>query len=440
MRFFQLFFLAALSATILTGCERQLVSPIDPTGASQSTSQFAQTALSNLADTATERGFVDLANAANEVAEVLTVEQEQGTTGMAFLKLYREAYTLQEAFALVSCGITLEEFYMASGHAAEAYIIDPYLTEAAVEPSDREQVLENLAQEALNAETILRQFPAENAFIPFAFGYKPSDHLPSDIRTEYFPSCNNEIIISYDETIRPVNITGAAVVEFLTLKGYAEVPKESLLLLPFTNYEEIRINLNPDVNPYSIQEELIAIPGVAKISICGLDYIPAPSFIEEPTFDAQPFFVIVDKVRVRYNEAWCQGDFDVIDSILIEESGLDFFNYAFVRNLEDIYAEEIPEAAERIQTNGFSLHRIAVTFLYIYFQRSEKSSHEEIIEIFRQSIRDGYVTIEHFRGGASVNNLHIDQTTYVPIVPCIMEVTDGIATWHYCSSVSTEVF
>lgn len=415
LRFFQLFFLAALSATILTGCERQLLSPIAATDPSQTTTQFAEMALSELADTAAERGFVDLANAANEVAEVLTVEQEQGTTGIAFLKLYREASTLQRAFALVSCGITLEEFYMASGLAAQAYVIDPYLTETVVKSSDREQVLETLAQEALNAGTILRQFPAENTFIPFAFGYEPSDHLPSGISTEYQAPCDNEIIISYDEAIRPVNITGAAVVDFLTLKGYTEVPKE--LLLPFTNYENISINLNPDVNPYSIREELISIPGVARIEICGEDYIPGPSYYEEPTFDGQRFFVIVDRVRVRYNETWCQGDFDVIDSILIEESGLDFFNYAFVRNLADIYAEEIPEAAERIQTNGFSLHRIAVTFLYIYFQRSEKSSHEEIIELFRQSVRDGYVTIEHFRGGASVNNVHIDQTTPVPIVP-----------------------
>ncbi|RKU11684.1 hypothetical protein C6501_12450 [Candidatus Poribacteria bacterium] len=413
MKFFKLFLLAALSATILTGCERQLVSPIAPTDPSRVDTQFAQKALSNLADTAAERGFVDLANAANEVAKVLTVEEDQGTTGIAFLKLLREAYTLQDAFALVSCGITLEGFEMASGLAAEAYVANPYLTETAVVPSDREQVLENLAQEALNAGTILRQFPEENAFIPFAFGYRPSDHLPSNISVEYETPCNNEIHISYDETIRPVNITGAAVVEFLTLKGYAEVPKE--LLLPYTNYENISINLNPDVNPYSIRKELIAIPGVARISICGIDYIPAPTIWKEPTFNGQQFFVIVDRIRVRYNEAWCQGDLDVIDSILIEESGLDFFNYVFVRNLAYIYAEEIPEAAERIQTNGFSLHRIAVTFLYIYFQNSEKSR-EEIIELFRQSISDGYVTIEHFRGGTCVNNVCIDQTTVVPII------------------------
>lgn len=419
MKLFKLIFFIALSATVLIGCERQLLSPIDPTDPSQTTAQFAQKSLSDLADTAAERGFVDLANAANEVAEVLTVEQEQRTTGIAFLKLYQEAYTLQDAFALASCGITLEGFSMMSGRAAETYITDPYLIEAAVEPSDREQVLENLAQEALNAGTILRQFPAENAFIPFAFGYKPSSQLPSGTKTEYFPACNNEILIYYyyDETIRSVFITRAAVVEFLTLKGYAMVQEE----LPFTNYEFIDLNnyefidLNADVNPYSIREELLSIPGVARISICGEDYIPGPPVtIEEPTFDAQPFFIIVDRVRERYNEAWCQGNFDMIDSILIEESRVDFFNYSFVRNLADIYAEEIPEAAERIRTNGFSLHSIAVAFLYIYSWHSEKS-HEEITERFRQSIKDGYVTIEHFRGGTSVNNLHIEAPS-IPII------------------------
>ena len=182
---------------------------------------------------------------------------------------------------------------------------------------------------------------------------------------------------------------------------------------PSNNYEFI--DLNADVNPYSIREELLSIPGVARISICGEDYIPGPPVtIEEPTFDAQPFFIIVDRIRERYNEAWCQGNFDMIDSILIEESRVDFFNYSFVRNLADIYAEEIPEAAERIRTNGFSLHSIAVAFLYIYSWHSEKS-HEEITERFRQSIKDGYVTIEHFRGGTGVNNLHIEAPS-IPII------------------------
>ena len=96
----------------------------------------------------------------------------------------------------------------------------------------------------------------------------------------------------------------------------------------------------------------------------------------------------------KYNEAWCQGNFDVIDNILIEESGLDFFDYAFVRNLADIYAEEIPEDAERIQMNRFSLRYIASEFLADYFWFTTENLNESI-EHFRQSVRNGYLSIEH---------------------------------------------
>ena len=65
MKFLTLLFVAVFSATILTGCERQLVSPVVPTDLLQTT-EFAQKALSDLADTATKRAFVDLANAASE--------------------------------------------------------------------------------------------------------------------------------------------------------------------------------------------------------------------------------------------------------------------------------------------------------------------------------------------------------------------------------------
>ena len=60
MKFFKLLFLAVLSLTVLTGCERQLLSPIDPTDPPQTTNtQFAQKALSDLADTAAEREFTE---------------------------------------------------------------------------------------------------------------------------------------------------------------------------------------------------------------------------------------------------------------------------------------------------------------------------------------------------------------------------------------------
>lgn len=387
MRFFQLFFFAALSATILTGCERQLLSPIAATDPSQTTTQFAEMALSELADTAAERGFVDLANAANEVAEVLTVET--GTTKTAFSKLVQEATALQHGFASANCGIKLEGFAIASERAANAYA-----TEAA-EPSVMEQTLANLAQEALNTEGVLQQFPAENPFMPFAFGYAPNidsyeDYVfyvePSPAPDPGPPYELGVILIQYDETIQPATETRTAVVDFLTLKGYTVQVNG---VLPGIE----RIDLGVDVDPYSIMEELITIPGVALLQ---------PNFLYSITMDPDPELLIlsfssvqiIDKVREKYNEAWCQGNFDIIDSILIEESGLDFFDYAFVRNLTDIYAEEIPEAAARIRTNSFSLRSIAITFHDIQLHYADRGQ-EYIIELFRQSIRKRGVTIAH---------------------------------------------
>ena len=383
MKFFLLLFLTTLSTAMLIGCEWVRPLPTkDIPAPSKTTLQFAQTALSDLADTAAERGFVDLANAANEVSEVLAIETGT-TTETPFWKLFLEANALQQGFASANCEIKLGGFAIASERSARAYA-----AEAAGEPSDREQVLENLAQEALNAKTVFQQFPAENAFIPFAFGYdRPSYLSPSTI------GCNNDMFITYDETIRPMNMTRAAVVEFLTLKGYAIV-----LHKPFSNEDGIALNAPINI----MREELYAIPGVARIHICGIDSFPHPPPGPGPKLPdlnsllfTYPFFII-ERVGTRYNEAWCQGNFDAIDSILIEESGLDFFNYTFIQNLADIYAEEIPEAAEPIRSNGFSLHSIAVVFLDIYFQHSEKN-HEEIVELYRQSIRDGYVTIEHLK-------------------------------------------
>ena len=395
MRFFTLLFVAVLSATILIGCERQLLSPIDPTDPPQTTVQLAQKALSSLADTAAERGFVDLANAASDVAEGLAIETGT-TTEMVFLELVQEAEVLQVGFASASCGITLREFAMASQQAAHTYV-----TEATIEPSDTERVLENLAQEALNAETVLRQFPAENPFIPFAFGYAPGTNSLGE--SFYVPDPNPRpepsyelgvILIQYDATIRPVTETRAAVIEFLTNKGYTVTTEGVLDLIE-------AIDLGVDVDPIPIMEELITIPGVALVQPNFFYYITVPPeiLISPPTN-----IDIINKVRTRYNKAWCQGNFDVIDSILIEESGVDFFDYSFVRNLADIYAEEIPEAAEHIRTNGFSLRSIASEFLGIYFSYLGKS-HEEIIEHFRQSIRNGNVIIEHSRPKICIGNM-----------------------------------
>ncbi|MDE0314503.1 MAG: hypothetical protein OXM61_06350 [Candidatus Poribacteria bacterium] len=496
MKFFKLLFLAALSAIILTGCERQFVLPIDPTDLSQTTAQFAQSALSDLADTAAQRGFVDLANTANEVAEVLAIET--GTIAEPapeFLKLALEASALERGFAKTACGIELRQFAIASVHTAKIHVTEITGYEfygreelhalSAIyppeEPSGMDQALQNLAQEALKAEATLQRLPTQNSFIPFAFGYGIGIDVYANY-DHYYVGCPPDepgvINIRYDVKIRPAIETQAAVIEFLTNKGHT-VTEEGVIVHsdrvllgadvdPLPVVKELRtipgvaearpdfynctgvpypdetscpyspgviyirydvkirpaietqaavneflinngytvsterdvyavkpVNLDSEVNLFPIaielQIELHNIPGVAEadinyigLDVCVLDWIPQPP----------PMSVgIIDRVRTRYNEAWCQGNFDAIDSILIGESGLDFFDYAFVRNLADIYAEEIPEDANLIQTNGFSLRPIGITFLTIYFQHSGKTL-DEIIEIFRQTVRNRNMGIE----------------------------------------------
>ena len=222
------------------------------------------------------------------------------------------------------------------------------------------------------------------ALTPFAFGYGPA----IDARLGYydgpepnFPYELGAILIQYNTTIRPVVETRVAVNEVLTRKGYT-VEVEGVL-------DDIEaIYLGVAVDPLLIMKELINIPGVALVQ---------PNFFYT-TADVPPppplNVKIIRQVKTRYNEAWCQGNFDLIDGILIEESGLDFFDYSFARNLADIYAEEIPETAEHIRTNKFSLRSIAIKFLEIYFQESEKKTLDEIIELFRQSVKTGNVSIE----------------------------------------------
>ena len=322
MKFFTLLFVAILSAIILIGCDRQLLSPIDPTDPSQTTPQLAQSVLSDLANTAAERGFVDLANAASEVAEVVAMKTETiAEPAPEFLKLALEAMALERAFVKAACGIELRKFAIASVYAAKAHVAEVTGNEEygrwplhslltyypAEEPSNMEQALQNLTQAALNAEAALQQLPVENYFIPFAFGYG------------------------------------------LRIDAYED----------YADYYTW--------DPHS-----------------PLDYVPSlpPKSVE-----------IIDKVRTKYNEAWCRGNFDIIDSTLIEESRLDFFDYAFVRGLADIYAEEVPEDANLIQTNGFSLRPIGITFLTIYFEHSGQTL-DEIIEIFRQTVRNRNMGIE----------------------------------------------
>lgn len=368
MRFFTLLFLLPLTAIILTGCERQLISPVDPIDPPETDTQFAQMALLSLANTATKVALVDLANAASEVAEALAIDD--GTSVQpTFSRLARLADVvtgLERGFVNSGCEIELRNFAEASVNVVKAYTIR--------DAADMEKALQNLAQEALNADPILAQFPTENIYIPFAFtsfrGNSPLYVL-------------GVILVQYDDTIRPALETRAAVVEFLTLKGY-KVQVAGVI----SGVEAIY--LDAPVDPLLLLGELIKIPGVALVQ---------PNFLYEYQLAVPPppSVEIMWRVTARYNEAWCQGNFDAIDGILIEESGLDFFDYAFVGNLATIYAEEIPETAAHIQTNTprYPLWAIAVNFLDIYFQNSKKTL-DEVVELFRQYVRTGQVRIPYY--------------------------------------------
>lgn len=377
MKCFKLLFFTALSAIILTGCDRQLLSPIDPTNPPQTTVQLAQKALSELADTAAELSFVEFANAASGVAEILAIEDRTSVepTYFRIVELARSATAFAQVFVKAGCEVeALQKFGEASVNVAKAYTIR--------DAEDMEQALQKLAQAAVTAEKLLQQFLTNDTFIPFAFGY---DYTPYRANNLYI---SGQILVAYDDTIRPETETRAAIKEFLTLKGYTVELK--------TGSWFDSIVLDVSVDPLFLGEGLIEkIPGIASVQ---------PNFLYAPTVDDEPPLPpplppnavttnrIIHQVRTRYNKAWCQGNFDLIDSILIEESGLDFFDYAFIRNLADIYAEEIPEAAEHIQTNRFSPGSIAAKFLEIYFQDSEKTL-DEIIELFRQSVRNRQVSI-----------------------------------------------
>lgn len=370
MRFFQLFFLAALSATILIGCERQLVSPIDPTDPSPNTRYAARIALQALADTASELRFGEFTYAARRVAKILAIEDGTSREPTYLRGLARSATAFAHIFVKAGCEVEeLQELREASVNVGIAYTIR--------DAADTEQALQKLAQAALTAEKLFHELLLTNdTFIPFAFGY---DYTPYRANNNYL---SGQILVAYDNTIRPETETRTAVIEFLTLKGY------TVRVETRSRFDSIVLDVA--VDPFFLGEGLIEkIPGIASVQ---------PNFLYAPTVDDEflppptpPYAVmthrIIDQVRTRYNEAWCQGNFDSIDSILIEESGLDFFDYAFIRNLADIYAEEIPEAAERIQANRFSADLIAVDFLYIYFQDSEKTL-DEIIERFRQFLRN----------------------------------------------------
>ncbi len=380
LKFFKLFFLIALSATILIGCERQFVSPIDPKNPSQTASHLAQKALSDLADTANKHALISLANAASELSETLAIDDGTSVAPMYYklAKLANAATLLAQEFVKAGCEVKLNEFAETSVNAVKAYTIRDAV--------DMEQALQNLAQEAVTADKFLQQLPIHDIFIPFAFGYESISYGGNN---DYI---HGEILVEYDATIRPADETRTAMIEFLTLRGYmVQVSRRSDFDL---------LSLDVSVDPFFLGEGLIELPGIASVQpnfLYDLDVdIPLPPNVEKTN-------KIIDGVVKRYNKAWCQGDFGVIDSILLEESGLGFFDYAFVRHLADIYAEEIPETAEPIRMNRFYLRIIAIEFLKIYLQDSEKPPDEvihdseklldEVIEIFRQSVRNGNVAI-----------------------------------------------
>ena len=279
LKFFKLLFVAVFSATILTGCERQLVSPVDPTHPSQTTTIFAQKALLDLADTATKRAFVDLANAASGVAEILTIDDGTSVEPIfsKLAKLADAVVVLEGAFVDAGCEIELQKFVEASVDTVKAYTIR--------DAADMERALQHLAQEAVTAETLLRQFPAENAFIPFAFGYGPA--IDAIFEEFYYTNGPDDplyepgvILIQYDSTIRPVDETRNAVIEFLALKGYTvqveggdRFKRRNTEWFHFKEYtaqvqvEEAPddfefIDLGPSVDPLLIMGELIDILGV----------------------------------------------------------------------------------------------------------------------------------------------------------------------------------
>ena len=384
MKSLTLFFLVLLSSTILIACEKLPPLPVkDVLDPSQTNTQFVQRALSDLAGTAAERKFVDLANAANGVTEILAVDDGTSVEPLfsKIAKLAHEATVLERAFAKAGCEY-LRKFAEASMNTVRAYTIR--------DAAGMEKAWQNLAQEVLNAETVLHQLTAENGFIPFAFGYGLYIDAPEGYyyipRLDYPQYKLGEFWVVYDSRIHPVPETSADVIEFLTDKGYNATPERGRAYLE-TVYLGAAVDMSLIVD--YLRKELLKIPGVAVIYPIvirrGLYTVP----------DLPPKNVrIINRVRERYNEMWCQGNFDAIDSILTDESELDFFDYAFVRNLADIYAEEIPETAKRIEMNHLSLRSIALEFLEIYFENSENTL-DETIELFRQSVISGNIDIEH---------------------------------------------
>ena len=427
MKFFKLFLLAALSAIILTGCERELLSPIKGIPDHQEiNTQFAQSALLELADTATSQGFMNLADAVTEFVEALATE-DQTSVQPTFSKLSRlasEVTFLINSFDNIGCSIELRAFAEASVDAIRAYTVR--------DAADMERALQNLAQEAGTANMTLQQsdlIALNNAFRPFVFG----DSLRYWNINQVGHTVLGRMELGYKNLdVELIKKTDTAVLDFLATKGYTAIGTRR-----FDGWEcdyPFVINLGAKVDTRLIieefEEELKNIPNLAYVY--PVDFCPPPRTLAAPALTVKDLVrLVIQSISYRYNKAWCQGTLDVntVDSILIEESGLDFFNYAFLQNFADIYAEEKPETIERIRSNMFSFRSIVVYFLGNYLfslktddelikmypqyrlqhddlpplepsdpndsklEKTEKTL-DEIIELFRHSIRSGRVHID----------------------------------------------
>lgn len=412
MKFLTLFIVAILSITILIACE--FVRPLpdkDVPDTPQNSTQLAQSALSSLADTANERAFVDLANAAIDLSETLAIDDGTSVEPLfsKIAKLADAVTILEHAFSEAGCEIDLQKFAEASMDAVKAFTIR--------DAAGMEKALQNLTQEALNAQMVLQQMPVEKGFMPFTFGYGPA--IDATISEFFCPDSDDTlyepgvILIKYDSTIQPISQTKTAVTEFLALKGYTEQEnglsgherRNSSLWFHFKEYtthvqlETVSndfesIDLGTDVDPLLIIGELMDIPGVALVQplVFNVIFVKVRPPIRH---------YVMQDIAAKYNEAWCQGDFDAINNMLTEWSNLSFFDYTFVQKLADIYAEEKPENAEQIQMNRFFLRSITELFLYIYFLNTEKNP-DEIIDLFRETVSArqlsfiGYRTFDHY--------------------------------------------
>lgn len=385
MKFFKLFLLAALSAIILTGCERRLVSPIDPIDPPQIDTQFVQKALSDLADTANSQGFINLADAANDFAEALTTE-DQTYVQPTFSKLSRlasEVTYLIDSFDNAGCSVELRPFAEATVEAIKAYTIR--------DAAEMNHALQELAQEASTANMTLQRLSGltalNNSFRPFVFGY--SSRYWHDGIYEL-----GKMALGY-ENIDIRNETDTAVIDFLATKGYKAIRRHGYSGGE-CDYLSV-IDLGAQVNTLLIieefEEELKNIPNLVFIEPVVYCPFPEPG-VGRPIYVFELNSLITISISNRYNKAWCQGNLDVsaIDSILIEESKLDFFNYAFLRKLADIFAEEKTETTELIGSNVFSFGSIVLEFLMIYFQNSGKTD-GELVEIYSQYGLTPYVAV-----------------------------------------------